>query len=181
MKTMTFVLVTLMAALASVGFNCINDSFQVAVNLPLVQEYPVIPGPAGPYSGSAVVKLKDIIDQSYLDKMKNVRAYDIRVSTTGQYGGNVSGAVTIDGTTILTFSGAWNQFNTPQSVLGTSTLVSSQPLGVQALLNKLNAFKTDQNVTVTLAGNGSITGTTVPSGLVLRIEILSQVDAEISS
>ncbi len=181
MKTMTFVLVTLMAALASVGFNCINDSFQVAVNLPIVQEYPINPGPAGAYGGSAVVKLKDIIDQSYLDHMKNVRSYDIRVSTIGQYSGNVSGSVTIDGNTLLTYSGAWNQFNTPQSVLGTSGLVSSNSVGVQALLTKLNQFTTNQNVTVAVTGAGTIAGTTVPAGLVLRIEILSQVDAEISS
>ncbi len=182
MKTMTFVLVTLLAALASVGFNCINDNFTVAVNLPLTVDLTVNPGPTGTKSGSATVRFADKIDQSYLGKLQNVRYYDIRVSTVGTYSGNVSnGVLTIDGTPILTFAGTWNQFNTPQSLLGSSTLVRPDSRGIVILMNKLNSFKSDPNIQATLSASCTISDPSgnVPSGLMVHFEILTQVDAEV--
>lgn len=182
MKTMTFVLVTLLAALASVGFNCINDNFTVAVNLPLTLDLTINPGPTGTKSGNAVVKFANYIDQSYLGNLQNVRYYDIRVNTVGTYSGNVSnGVLTIDNQPILTFAGTWNQFNTPQSLLGSSTLVRPQNAGIAVLTNKLNSFKTDPNIQATLAASCTISDPSgnVPAGLVVHFEILCQVDAEV--
>ncbi len=183
MKTMTFVLVTLLVAIASVGFSCINDNFLVAVNLPLTVDYNVNPGPAGVKSADTTVYLKDQIDQSYVGKIQNVRYYDIRVSTIGTYDGSVppDGQLFIDGKRILSFRGTWNQFNTPQSVLGSSTLVTPDNAGVAQLLTKLNAFITNDNTSVRLTGTCVLNGSTVPDGLKLRVEILCQVDAEVGS
>lgn len=184
MKTMTFVLVTLLAALASVGFNCINDNFTVSVNLPLTLDLNVNPGPTGTKSGNAVVKFADYIDPSYLGNLQAVRYYDIRVSTVGTYSGNVSGGVlNIDGTPILTFAGTWNQFNTPQSLLGSSSLVRPQNGGIAILINKLNSFKTNSAVQATLSSSLTITDPSgnVPAGLVVHFEILCQVDALVGS
>ncbi len=182
MKKMTVVLVALTAALLTVGFSCINDPFIVSVNLPISATFDVNHGNAGSnatYSDSKVVALKDEIDQSYLNKIKNVRSYDLRISTIGDFGGNVSGVVTINGTTILTFSGAWNDFHTSQSVLGSSLLVHPNQPGVLVLLGALNAFESNSEVTVTLGSTGTIS-TPFPAGLQMKVELLSQVDAEVS-
>ncbi len=182
MKTMTFVLVTLLAALASVGFNCINDNFTVAVNLPLTLDVPVNQGPAGTKSGTITLKLANLIDQSYVNHLQAVRYYDIRVSTVGTYTGSISGGtLNIDGTPILTFGGTWNQFNTPQSLLGSSALVHPQAAGIVALTNLLNNFKTNPNASTTLSATCTISDASgqVPSGLTVHFEILCQADAEV--
>jgi hypothetical protein len=181
MKTMTLALVALLVALSTMGFNCINDSFDVAVNMPLTLTLPVIAGPAGPYSGSATIHLKDLVDQSYRDKLKNARLYDIRISTSGQYAGTVSGTVKIDNSTLLTYSGAWNDFNSPVSLFGGSTLVQKNPAGVAAVIALLNGFLTNQDETTVLSGNGTIGTATVPNGLSITIQILAQVDSEVQS
>jgi hypothetical protein len=183
MKKTTYVLIALMVGLATMGFNCVNDPFVVSVNLPLVLTYTVNNGNAGSnanFSGSATIALKDQIDPSYLGNLQAARSYDLRVSTIGDFAGNVSnGVVRINNQTILTFAGAWNDFHTPQSVLGSSKLVSPNNVGVQVLLSALAQFRTDQNVTVKLDGSGTIT-TPYPAGLKVQVELLSQVDAQIS-
>ncbi len=186
MKTMTFVLVTLLAALASVGFNCINDSFTVAVNLPLTFDINVNPGPTGSKGGTPVtVRLADQIDNSYVNKLQAVRFYDIRVSTVGTYSGTITnGVLTIDGIKILDFQGTWNQFNTPQSILGSSTLVTPNFApggGVSHLIDLLNQFKSNSGVQTTLNGSCTIQDQSgqVPAGLMVHFEILSQVDANV--
>ncbi len=183
MKTMTFVLVTLLVAIASVGFSCINDSFLVAVNLPLTVEYKVNPGPAGVKIADTTVYFKDQIDQSYVGKIQNVRYYDSQVSTIGTYSGSVppNGQLLIDNQLLLSFHGNWNDFNTPQSVLGSSPLVTPNNAGVAELLAKLNQFIANQNTSVHLAGSCTLVGPDVPAGLRLRVQILCQVDAEVGS
>jgi hypothetical protein len=182
MKKTTYLLMALLVGLATMGFNCVNDGFVVSVNLPLTLTFNVNNGNAGSnanFSGSATLALKDQIDPSYLGNLHGARSYDLRVSTIGDFSGTVSnGVVRINGQTILTFSGPWNSFHTPQSVLGSSSLVQPNNTGIQVLLNALQQFQTNQNVSVTLDGGGTIT-TPYPAGLQVQIELLSQVDAQV--
>ena len=182
MKKMTFALITLAAALMTVGFSCVNDPFTVPVNLTISQTYDVNNGNAGSvasFGGTKQVTLQDQIDQSYLKNITSSRVSDLRVSTIGDFGGSFSVSVAINGATILTVNNrAWNDFHAPQSVL-TSNLIQRNPAGVNQLLIALQTLQSTQNVTVTLSANGSIT-TPYPGGLQVNIELISQVDAQVS-
>ena len=184
MKTTTLALAGLLTALGTMNFTCINDSFNVVVNVPVSYEFTVNPGSTGAKSGNATLGLKDYVDASFLDEVKNARLYDIRVSTIGTYSGTISnGAVTVDGQQILVFAGQWNQFNTPQSLLGSSLLVQPRTAGVTALVSKLNQLSSNPNVTAILAASCTVTDASgqVPSGLKVRVELLTQMDAEVTT
>lgn len=182
MKKVMLTLTTLLIALATMGFNCINDSFDVAVNMPIEAVFTVNAGPAGSFGGTPVtITLSGIIDPSYIGKIKNVRSYDIRVSTIGTCSDSIAnGFATINSKQILTFRGQWNSFNTPQSVLGSSPLVTPNPVGIQELLSTLTKFINNSSQTAVVNGGGTMIGTTVPSGLQLKIQLFAQVDAELS-
>jgi hypothetical protein len=182
MKTKVLLLL-FVGLLATTGSTCINDGFLVAVNLPIKVCLPITAGPNLVFGGTQVVKLADLIDPSYIGKLKNVRYYDVRVSTTGTYTGTVYVVGNIDGVEIVktaTSPALWSDLAVPQSLLAGSTKITFITAGLTQLMTKLNAFKTDPNVTITLSGNGTLSGQTpVPSGLSVCIEILAQVDAEV--
>jgi hypothetical protein len=181
MKTKVL-LVFLLGILATTGSTCINDGFLVAVNLPIEQCFSINAGPTLGFGGSIVIKLADEIDASYLDDIKSVRFYDIRVRTTGTYNGTVNVEGKIDGVSLVKTTAAWpwSDFATPQSLLGGSTKLTFDSLGVKQIVTKLNQFKTDPNTTITLSTIGTLAGLSpVPSGLGICLEILAQVDAEV--
>ena len=182
MKKTMLTLATLLIVLATMGFNCINDTFDVAVNLPIEATFTINSGPAGNFGGTPVtVVLSGVIDQSYIGKIKNVRSYDIRVSTIGTCADSIAnGYGTINGKQILTFRGQWNSFNTPQSVLGSSPYVTPNPVGVTELLNTLTRFMNNSSTTAVLNGGGTLIGPSVRSGLQMKVQIFAQVDAELS-
>jgi hypothetical protein len=180
MKTKALLLL-LLGILATTGSTCINDGFLVAVNLPISNCFSINSGPTLSFSGSLTIKLADQIDASYLNKIKAVRYYDVRVSVQGTYTGSVSGSATINDVPLLTYTGQWSDFATAQSLLGSSTHITSNATGVAELVRVLNLFKTDQTVTVKLSSTGSLSGQTpVPAGLSVCVEILAQVDAEVN-
>ena len=81
-------------------------------------------------------------------KSRSARYYDIRVSVIGTYSGNVNGTATIRkdngvASPLLTFSGSWADFQTPQSLLGSSPHITPQPAGIAVLVSALNAFTTN--------------------------------------
>lgn len=181
---MKLVLAGLLIVLLNTGSSCINDSILVAVNLPISSTWPIRGGNDATFGGSATIKLADQIDASYTENIQAARYYDIRVSVSGAYSGNVSGSATIrkdNGvvTPLLTFAGPWTAFQTPQSLLGSSQYIQFNNLGLGVLLSALNAFKTDPTTTVYLAANGSVSQTPVPGSLTVTVEILSQVDAQV--
>ena len=177
MKKMSVVLILLTAALLTMGFSCVNDPFTVSVNLPISAVFAV--NSAG-YARDTVIVLNDNFDQSYAGKIKSSRVYDLRVSTIGDFNGNFSGTFSIDNTTILVVANQkWNDFHTPQSVLGTSPLVQQNLPGVIVLNGKLSQLQSGQTVIVHVGAGGSI-GAGFPSGLQVKVELLTQIDAEVS-
>jgi hypothetical protein len=180
MKRVTVVLGILLVALTTMGFNCVNDAVLVSVNLPLTATFDIT-GNTGTSTYSKQLTISDYLDQSYLGKLQSVRFYDIKVSTIGTFAGSVAGSnAKIDNIVLLTLSGNWNDFNTPQSVLNSSHIVLN-PAGVNQLITKLQQFKNTSTTTVVLSGTTMTTGGTFTSGLQVKIELLCQADANLGS
>lgn len=181
MKKMTSVLIALAAALLTVGFSCVNDPFVVPVDLTLSQTHDVNNGNAGSnpsFGGTTYVTLNNQIDESYRDNITSTRISDLRISTIGDFSGQFSVNVLVNDARILYVSGgSWNDFHTPQSVL-TSSLISRDPAGYGALQLALWNLQNRQDVSVKLEANGTIT-TPYPEKLQVKIELISQVDAEV--
>jgi hypothetical protein len=186
MKTKILLWVIFLGLLATTGSTCINDGFLVAVNLPISTCFSIKAGPTLNWTPSdpgqpVVIHLSDQIDESYLNNIKNVRYYDLKVSVKGTYSGSASGIAYINNVPLLTFSGNWADFATAQSLLGNSTHITPQATGLAELLRVLNQFKTSSTVTASLSSSGSLSGQSpVPAGLSVCIEIDAQVDAEVS-
>ncbi|MBL0172246.1 MAG: hypothetical protein IPP90_16280 [Gemmatimonadaceae bacterium] len=110
----------------------------------------------------------DYIDSKY--EVQGARFVDATLQTVGAYTGNiVSGAVTVNGTTVVTYSGPWTSFNTPQSIL-TSSLLVRNPAGVSVLLNAIQ-----NKGSITLCDGGQFSSA-APSGLSVLTAIYAQVD-----
>jgi len=179
MKTKALLLL-LLGVLATTGSTCINDGFLIAVNLPMSGCFAINPGPNLNFSGSVTIRLSEQIDVSYIDDISSVRYYDIRVSTLGTYTGSVSGIGYINNIPLVTYSGQWSDFATPQSLLQNSPRIQTQQAGLNEVLRVLNQFKTDPNTSAVLSSTGSLAGQSpVPAGLSVCIEILAQVDVKV--
>jgi|WetSurMetagenome_2_1015567.scaffolds.fasta_scaffold441294_1 hypothetical protein len=182
MKTKVLLLL-LVGLLATTGSTCIQDGFLVSVNLPIKVCIPINAGTNLIATGTQTVKLAELIDATYLENLKNARYYDIRVSTLGTFNGTVDLISNIDGVSFLqnkTQAWPWSDFAVPQSLLMSSDKIVVAPGGLVYLVGRLNAFKTDPTVAITLSARTTLAGqSSVPSGLSVCIEILAQVDAEV--
>jgi hypothetical protein len=180
MKTKALLLLML-GILATTGSTCINDGFLVAVNLPISACFAINPGPSTSFDGTVAIKLADQIDMSNIDKISTIRYYDIRVSNQGTYPDSVvNGRAFINNILLLTYSGKWSDFATPQTLLQNSTRIQTQAAGLNELVRVLNQFTTDANTTLYLRSTGRLTGAPpVPAGLSVCVEILAQVDAKV--
>ena len=180
MKTKALLLL-LFGVLATTGSTCINDGFLIAVNLPISACFAINPGPSTSFDGTVAIKLAEQIDLSNIENIQTVRYYDIRVSSQGTYPDSVvNGRAFINNILLLTYSGKWSDFTTPQSLLQNSTLIQTQAAGLNELVRVLNQFKTDPNTTLYLRSTGRLTGAPpVPPGLSVCVEILAQVDAQV--
>jgi hypothetical protein len=182
MKTKALLLL-LVGILATTGSTCIQEGFLVSVNVPIKATFPINAGPNLVFSGTQTIKLSDLIDASYVDNLKNVRYFDVRISTTGTYNGTVFVTGSIDGSELIKTKNTptpWSDLATPQSLLTGSTKFDFQTAGLTQLMTKLNQFKSNPNTTVTLSANGTLSGQTpVPSGLALVVEIFAQADSEV--
>jgi hypothetical protein len=172
-------LAALVVLLVTNGSSCFNDEFVVAVNLPINAEFAVNPSSGTSYNGQVTLRLKDLIDPSFLDELQDARFYDIRVYVKGSYGGSVNGSGSINNIPVVTFEGPWAEFQQPQSLLQKSTLLQAQQAGLIELARVLNEFKTNPDVTVILASSGNVSQAPVPPGLMVGVEILSQVDSKV--
>jgi hypothetical protein len=170
------VLISLFVALATMGFDCINDSFLVSVNVNgITGKFKINPGNNpnfGPPGDCVTITASQYLDQSYSDEIQDVRIFDIKVSTIGTYAGNVNGTATVNNVAILNYSGPWSSFNTPQSLL-TSQLITRSAGGIGLLVN---AIKNKQ--TIVLCGVGSVSQVPVPDGLYIQVDVSGQVDAK---
>jgi hypothetical protein len=181
MKRLALTMMTILVFLSTMGFNCVNDSFQVPVSLPLSLTVLVNGGNTGTSGGTVTLVLADLIDNSFVGKIQSVRFYDVQVSSIGTYSGHVSGVVAIDEKQLLAFNGNWSDFNTQQSLLQGSQFLTPAQAGLTQLQSVLNNFKSNSSTTTILGGMVTTSGGTVPSGLQLKFTLLCQVDAEIST
>jgi hypothetical protein len=169
-------LVALTLALTTQGFECINEDLLVSIDVKgITGTYNVNPGD-GQFNDCTTLLSTDYLDPDFTS-IKDVRIYDIRISTVGTYTATIAGnsRVTVNGQTILTLVGGtqWSYFSTPKSILTDPNIVRV-PAGILTLVN---AIKAKQNVTI--CGVGSISPAPVPTGLALKVEVYGQVDAEV--
>jgi hypothetical protein len=173
------VIVLMTVLLATTGSTCLNEGFLIALNLPIEECYPINAGPNLNFAGSATVPLTEELDEVYRDNIKSARYYDMLIGVRGSYNGSVAGTATINGIPLLTFSGSWDSFSTPQSILGGSTLITPQTAGVNELVRVLDLLPSAPGTTVALAVSGTLSGQSpVPSGLSVCVEIKAQADSE---
>ncbi len=165
------VLGLLVVALATMGFDCVNDNALISVNIPgLTGTFAINPG-GTTFDETITVTASEYLNVGFSDiNLNSLRVYDIRISTIGTFAGNVNGQVRINGQLLLSYNGPWNSFNTPQSLV-TSSLLTRNAAGVVALLS---AIRDRRDVSIRGVGNVS---QAVPSGLSVRVEILAQADA----
>jgi hypothetical protein len=174
------ILAALLVYLVTTGSSCIKDTFLVVVNFPFSGCYDINPGDNPVFGGFTSVTLRDQVPASFRDDIREARYYDIQVWTTGTYAGNINGTASINGITMLNYSGAWSDFSTPQSLLGNSPYITPQTPGLLELARVLLEFPTNPNVTLTLASSGSVSSTPVPDGLQVCVQVLTQGDAEVN-
>lgn len=177
MKT-KMILAALFIALTTMGFDCINNDFVVSVNIQGVTgTFYVNRGNGALFDGSKTFPASDYLNQDFSDEIKDVRIYDVRVSTGGPYTGSISnGTVSVNGTPILRIvnSTPWSAFNTPQSLL-TSPYINRVPGGVGPLVN---AIRNKQDITI--RGFGSLSAPVDrDSTYFISVEVLGQVDASV--
>jgi len=166
------VLLALIGALLTLGFQCINDSVLISVNLKgITGTFKINPG-SGAFDDRVTVTPNDYVDYSDKD-LSNPRIYDIRVSTTGTYAGNISGRASVNGVDILAYNGSFTYFNTPRSLLNDPNITRFSG-GITALVNAV--INKDP---ITLRGYGNATPGPFPDGQYITIEVLGQVDVEL--
>ena len=155
MKT-RFLAFVVVAALPLMAFNCITDSFTIALNLkPFNGTYNLISGSNTTYGGSFTVNPSSLYDsQKYT--LDGASVYDIRISTAGTPDlGTVRGVITITSSLVtkqlLTYGGTsvkWSNFYTPQSLI-TSPYIQRTQEGVDSLVSWVVQGK---SITFTVSG-----------------------------
>jgi hypothetical protein len=189
-------LLALLVAVMTHGSSCINEGFLIPVNLSINNCYLITSTAIGPIiTNPQPFALSTLIDASFRDNIKGARYYDIRVSTMGNFSGNIVGTVSISSPQsptqqVLLYVGGgannttpvpWSTFSTPQTLLGSSPYVRTSAAGVAVLVAALDRMATDSNTSITVFVAGTTSGpTSLPSGLSVCVEILGQVDAQIN-
>jgi hypothetical protein len=162
----------LVVGLTTMGSDCINDPFLVSVNLENVAlTINIAAGTTTTYAGTRTITAAEYVDVGF-GPLSNLRIYDITVQTVGTYAGTVTGSASVNGTAIVSYTGNWSQYATPQSLLGDPGLTLNAA-GVTALRNAVQS-----ELAVTVAGSGSVSVSPVPAGLSVIVRIYAQVDAE---
>jgi hypothetical protein len=161
-------------AMTGLGAECfsITDPFVVSVNLQDVSDtLDITPGATDFDPGCRTINPADYLGQSY-DLVSGARLVDVKVQTIGQFGGTVSGAeVRVNDVELLSFSGTWNAFNTEQSLLSNSSLLSLNPAGVTTLETAI-----ENRLPLTVCHAGAFSEPT-PAGLRVVVTVFAQVDA----
>jgi hypothetical protein len=169
----------LIAALASttMAASCITEREDaiIAVNIENVTAtYAITPG-ATQFNNPANCITKNTAD--YIDSDLGIvtggRLVDITVQSIGTFAGNVNGGtITVNGVQVVSYTGPWNSFNTPQSLL-TSPLLVRNAAGVNTLIAAIVA---GQPVTVCTGGTFSQAATT---GMSVKVDVFAQADVQI--
>ena len=147
------------ASLPLMAFNCITDSFTIALNLkPFNGTVRLNPGGnTGTYGGFFTVSPDSMFDSNTY-ALDGASVYDVTVGTAGPDLGAVHGTVTVNGTLLLTYNGTWNDFLVPQSLINSPHITRNAP-GVQVLINSVV-----KGTPITFAVAGTETVKPVPTG-----------------
>lgn len=172
-------LALLLVALVTNGASCVNDGFLIAVDFPIRSTYNINAGPNTAFGGQVIVKVSEQLGSSYRNNLQSARYYDIRVSMSGAYAGNVSGTAYINSQRLLDYSGQWLDFETPQSLLGGSPHVIPQTAGINELVRILNSLQANPEATITLSSTGNMSQGPVPAGLSVTVTIYAQADTQV--
>jgi hypothetical protein len=181
MKAKIF-LVALIACLPLMASDCINDPFIVAINLETLRGNWRVNTGDGSFNDATTQNIRDLIDDSYRDKVKGFRIYDIVVGVTGPYPtGVVSGAgyFSFDGgpeSQLLSFSGQYSAYASGVSLLNPGTLVTYNPVALNAFLTALNDI---DNLPTEVRLRGAGTGPAVTQNFFIYMDIYIQADAEV--
>jgi len=172
----------MLAGFAFGGSGCeIVEGFLVAVNIQgLVGQY-VIP-PTGILQDlcTEFITPDDYLDSDFSDEINDVQIYDIRIKTEGAYNGTVSGEIRamrddlLNPQVVLTFSGSWEDFKTPQSWLqaraGNPSHISPQDGAIAFLINAIRERRP-----LRICADISASPLPVPAGLAVTAEVFGQV------
>jgi hypothetical protein len=168
-----------MIAVSGMGASCfsITDPFVVPVNVKDIKSvYTVTPGTVNFDPGCTTKNSADYIDSNF-DVSGGGQLVDILIQTNGAYTGNINGGQVRVGAsqgslvTLATYSGSWSAFNTPQSLLQSSSPITLNTNGVSTLLNLI---QNQQSVVICHAGAFS---PAAGSGMTINVTIFAQVNA----
>lgn len=139
------IIAALFVALATIGFDCINDPLIVSVNLdPIEACWNVNTGPGNFNQTAGPFEIKSFIPSGYEDDVTGLRIYDITVHVHGPHPNGVvsgDGYFRLDGGTeyhLLSFSGQYSSFETDVSVLNPGGLLTIDPAGMTALVTAIS-------------------------------------------
>jgi hypothetical protein len=171
----------LVAALATTGATCINEDITIPVNVPpMTASIPLGSGSTTSFNGTVTLAVGSLIGDEYLGNVSGGQVYDIKISVTGNYaGGKVNASTaTVNGKTLCTFAGDWSAFKSAQSLLGGSTLITTNAAGVDELVKIFT--QGSASTTFTVGATGSVAPSPVPTGLQLIVEVYAQANTRVN-
>ncbi len=180
MKT-KLVLAALFVAIATMGFECINDPITITLNLdPISGCWSVNTGNGSFNDTAGPFEIGNFIDPSFKGKIKKLRIYDIIVRASGPYPTGVvtgDGYFTFDNGTehhLLHFSGQYSSYANGVSLLNPGGLVTYDQAGLAALISAIGNVNNLPQI-VTLRGAGS--GPAVTQNFDVCMDLKFQADA----
>jgi hypothetical protein len=179
MRALRKVAVVGVVAMSSMAAECfqITDPFVVAVNVKDIKNtYNVTPGTVAFDPGCITKNPADYIDSNF-NVADGGQLVDIIVQTNGTFAGNInSGQVRVGGSpqsmqTLVTYSGSWAAFNTPQSLLQNNATMTLNQAGVTTLLSLI------ENTSPIVICHGGAFSQAATAGLSIDVSIFAQVNA----
>ena len=175
MKT-ALVGVVAVSAMAASCFS-ITDPFVVAVNVKDIKAtYNVTPGTVTFDPGCITKNPADYIGSNF-NVAGGGQLVDVIVKTNGTFAGNITnGQIRVGGSpqalqTLVTYSGSWAAFNTPQSLLQHNTTMTLNQTGVSTLKSLI------QNTSPIVICHGGALSQAAVSGMSIDLSIFAQVNA----
>lgn len=175
MKT-TLVALIAMSGLSAECFQ-VTDPLVVSVNVKDIgATYNVTPGTVNFPPGCITKNAGDYLDANF-GLTGAVRLVDVTVQTHGAFAGNIVGGQLRIGPspaslqTLLTYSGPWNAFNTPQSLLQNNVTMNLNATGVATLQSLI---QDRQSIVICQAGSLS---SAAGAGMSIDLTVFAQVDA----
>lgn len=173
------VVLVALVAMSGLGASCfsITDPFVVAVNLKDIKNtYNVTPGTVTFDPGCITRNAADYIDANF-NVEGGGQLVDIIVKTNGTFAGNITnGQVRVGGSTqslqtLVTYSGPWSAFNTPQSLLQNNVTMTLNQTGVSTLKSLI------QNTSPIVICHGGAFSQSAVAGMSIDVSIFAQVNA----